>query len=134
MHDNRHLVFLVDDDIKSARLLARMLREDGYEVELAFDGASALSRLTRDPMPALLVVDVRMPHADGVAVARYGLSRDPALPVIFVTSYPELIDVKAFPFGSRLVVHGKPVDYRRLRAQIAEGLCLTTPPPAASLR
>lgn len=131
MVDDRHRVFLVDDDSKSARVLARMLREDGYEVEIAFDGASALSRLTRDPMPGLLVVDVRMPHVDGLAVARYALARAPGLPIIFVTSYPELIGPETFPGAERPVVHGKPVDYRVLRAQIAQGLRMTAPPVTA---
>ena len=131
MHAQRHLVFLVDDDSRSARVLARMLREDGYDVEVAFDGASAIGRLSREPMPAVLVVDVRMPHVDGVAVARYALSRAPELPVIFLTSYPELIDTHSFEGELPPVIHGKPADYRHLRAQIAERLGMTAPPPTA---
>ena len=51
----RPLVLLVDDDVRMARTFALMLREDGYEVDFAADGAAAISRLTRDPLPDVLV-------------------------------------------------------------------------------
>ena len=45
------LVLVADEDARTARLLARMLRDDGYNVELVLDGAAALARLTRSPLP-----------------------------------------------------------------------------------
>jgi two-component system response regulator MprA len=85
------LLLVVDDDTRSARMLAQLLREDGYDVEVAYDGASAVARLTRAPKPDALVTDYRMPHVDGVAVARVARAIDGALPIFFVTGYPELL-------------------------------------------
>ncbi|MEM9691517.1 MAG: response regulator, partial [Myxococcota bacterium] len=113
----RARVLLVDDDSRTARLLARMLREDGFDVELAFDGATAIARLSRDPVPAVLLTDFRMPHVDGNAVADYARSRRPNMPIMFVTSYPDLIG--AAPCVDVTVIHPKPVDYGRLSLELA---------------
>ena len=84
-------LLLVDDETRSVRLLAKMLREDGYDVELAFDGAAAIGRLARRPLPDVLITDLRMPHVDGVAVAHYARSMAPRIPVVFITGYPQLV-------------------------------------------
>jgi CheY-like chemotaxis protein len=98
-------------------MLARMLRDDGYDVETLADGAVAIGRLTRDPLPDALVTGLRMPHVDGLAVARYALSRHPPMRVVFLTSHPEQVDSG---MRARTVVHSKPVDYAALRRQIDE--------------
>src|SRR5262245_11232922 len=72
---NPALVLVAEDDVRTGRVLARMLEDDGFDVELANDGAAAIGRLAREPVPDVLVTDLRMPHADGNAVARYARSR-----------------------------------------------------------
>jgi CheY-like chemotaxis protein len=118
---DRPLVLVVDDDVRSARLLARLLREDGYDVEVAFDGARALGRLSQDRMPDVLVTDIRMPHADGFSVVRYARSRRPSIPVYLVTGYPEL--ATAHSIGD-LHLFPKPLVYE----QFAEALRAAVPP------
>lgn len=88
--EKRCLLLLVDDETRSARVLAKMLREDGYEVELAFDGAAAIARLARLPVPDVLLTDFRLAHADGVAVAEYARSRRSSIPILMLTGYPEI--------------------------------------------
>jgi CheY-like chemotaxis protein len=111
-------LLLVDDEPRSARLLARLLREDGYEVEILYDGASAIGRLTRDPLPDVLVTDVRMPNVDGPAVARYARSRKPSMPILFLTGYPELLIASLKDLEPAPVVHTKPIDYAEFREQV----------------
>jgi len=94
-----------------------MLREDGYDVELAFDGATAIARLSRDPVPQMLLTDFRMPHVDGNAVAQYARSRLPSMPIVFVTSYPDLLRLGTL--HGNVIVHPKPVDYRQLSLDLA---------------
>ncbi len=112
------LVLVVEDDVRTARLLVRMLREDGFEVELATDGASAIGRLSQTPMPNILVTDLRMPHGDGVKVAHFARSRHPTLPVLVVTSYPEIFARLQQSMNPAPVVLPKPVDYAVLHAEI----------------
>jgi two-component system response regulator MprA len=114
----RQCLLLVDDEPRSARLLARLLREDGYDVELLHDGAAAIGRLTRDPLPDVLVTDMRMPHADGDAVARYARSRRADLPIVFLTGYPELLGQTLKGLEPAPVVHTKPIDYHAFREQV----------------
>jgi len=114
-------ILLVDDDVRTARLLVRMLEQDGFDVELASDGAGAIARLSRLPVPDVLVTDLRMPYADGLAVARYARSRSPSLPVFVVTGYPELVD-RALDGAAPVSVHPKPLDYERLTGAIRAAL------------
>ncbi|WP_437827747.1 response regulator [Sorangium sp. So ce1153] len=112
------LILLVDDDIRTARLLAHLLEDDGFRVELATDGALAIARLARAPVPDILVTDFRMPHADGIAVARFARSLRPDLPLFVVTGYPELVARLGRGFAPEAVVHTKPVDYPALSAEL----------------
>jgi two-component system response regulator MprA len=118
---------VVDDDVRTARILSRMLREDGFEVELAADGAAAIGRLARTPVPDVLVTDLRMPHADGMAVARYARSHRPDLPIVIVTGYPDMAPLGSGALDPAPTVMTKPVDYARLSDAIQRALGV--PPP-----
>ncbi|WP_437851369.1 response regulator [Sorangium sp. So ce363] len=112
------LILLVDDDVQSARLLERLLEEDGFRVELATNGALAIARLARRPIPDILVTDFRMPHADGIAVARYARSLRPDLPLFFFTGYPDLVARLGRGLEPAAVVHTKPIDYIALSDEL----------------
>ncbi len=106
------LVLIVDDDARSTRLIAQMLREDGFNVEVVLDGARAIARLTRAPLPDVLVTDLSMPHADGNSVTMFARSQKPGLPVIFVTGYPHL--ATSLAGEPRPTLFTKPVNYAEL--------------------
>jgi CheY-like chemotaxis protein len=105
------LLLIVDDDVRSARILAQLLREDGFQVEIATDGASAIGRLARSPIPDTLITDFRMPLAGGEEVARYARSRCANMPIFVVTGYPELVADLSAKFEPALVVFSKPLPY-----------------------
>jgi two-component system response regulator MprA len=113
----RPLLLIVDDDARSARLLAKLLREDGFDVDVAFDGGSALSRLGDAPTPDALIVDLHMPHVDGWTVASYARSRRAAIPILIVTAYPELLrglhGLEPHP-----TVFSKPLEYAELKTAL----------------
>jgi len=114
----RPRILLVDDDTRTSRLLAHMLREDGFDVEFAKDGASAISRLTRSPMPDILVTDLHMPDVDGISVTQFARSKEPLLPVVIVTGHPNM----AIGMGATLiplpVVITKPIEYAKLAEEL----------------
>jgi CheY-like chemotaxis protein len=118
----RPLVLIVDDDARSASLLARLLRADGYEAEVTHDGAAALARLTRNPVPHALVTDFHLPHADGLAVGRYARSRRAAVAIFVVTGYPNSLASAADPLDQPLHVLTKPLDYADLLTRLAGAL------------
>lgn len=114
----RALLLVVDDDVRSSRRLAQMLREDGFDVDIAADGAGAIARLTRGPIPTVLITDLRMPNAGGAAVSKYARSRKGDMPVIVVTGYPELAH-ELEDLEPRAIVFTKPLIYADLSAALA---------------
>jgi two-component system LytT family response regulator len=108
---------IVDDEPLARRRLARLLKDepDVRVVGECGDGASALAALARLE-PDLVLLDVRLPDMDGLAVAdALPPARRPA--VVFVTAYDRFA-VAAFERDAvdYLV---KPVDGRRLRSAVA---------------
>jgi two-component system response regulator MprA len=86
-------VFVVDDDTAVRESLGRALRLEGYEVELAADGAEALERLDGGGAAVdLVVLDVAMPYVDGLEVCRRLRRGGSRLPVLMLTARDEVAD------------------------------------------
>ncbi len=111
----------MEDDASAGGRLAQMLREDGYEVEFVPDGETAISRLRRSPPPDVLVADYRLPGIDGLGVAAFVRDRWPGMPVIMVTSYPEVIERVTRRDGTPMVILGKPLTYADLVRELERG-------------
>jgi len=80
-------ILVVDDDVDIARFIEINLRLEGFEVRSCFDGLQALEAIA-SARPDLVLLDVMMPHLDGVEVCRR-LRADPltaTLPVIMLTA------------------------------------------------
>jgi two-component system, cell cycle response regulator len=63
-------VLLADDDEAVCCLLSRILRQWGYQVVIAKDGAEAWRILEQDGSPELVIMDWMMPEIDGLEIAR----------------------------------------------------------------
>lgn len=79
-------VLIVEDNVALAENVADALREHGLAPEVAADGREALARRT---LPRVAVVDLRLPDAHGVEIARRLFARDPTIKILFVTAYGE---------------------------------------------
>jgi len=80
-------VLVVDDDKEIARLVRAYLEKAGYQVLIAYDGATALQTIRHD-RPALVVLDLMLPDQDGWDITRLVRS-DPHLaetPIIMLTA------------------------------------------------
>jgi two-component system, OmpR family, response regulator MprA len=77
-------VLVVDDEPAVRAVLERALRLD-YEVDLAEDGRGALDRLALAP-PDVVVLDVLMPHVDGLEVCRRLRAAGDRTPVLMLTA------------------------------------------------
>ena len=87
MSDRAERILVVDDVPENVRLLEAVLEGAGYEVVSTTDGLVALE-LAVDAKPDLVLLDVRMPPPDGLAVCRQLRKRQEtaALPVIMLTA------------------------------------------------
>ncbi|MBI5088357.1 MAG: response regulator transcription factor [Actinobacteria bacterium] len=84
-------VLVVDDDRAIRESLARALELDGYEVDLAPDGAAALATI-RERRPDVAILDVMMPNIDGLTVCRVLRAEKDRLPVLMLTARTETPD------------------------------------------
>jgi DNA-binding response OmpR family regulator len=117
MHEHRpHRILLVDDDPSLLVVLAEQLRDDGFEVSTARDGAEALRRL-ESGWPDLILLDLMMPRVDGLALA-HQIKAAADLPIIVLSavdtadSKARLLDEVAEDYVT------KPYHYPELRARI----------------
>jgi two-component system response regulator MprA len=78
-------LLVVDDDRAVRESLRRALALEGYEVELAVDGAEALG-LAATTNPDAIVLDVLMPEVDGLAVCRRLRDAGNRVPVLMLTA------------------------------------------------
>lgn len=78
-------LLLVDDEEAILVALARFLRTQGYEVEVADSGAAALALLQRQRFVAM-VCDIRMPKMTGLDLLPEALRVDPDLAVLMLTA------------------------------------------------
>ncbi|MBW0294010.1 hypothetical protein ATN37_25450 [Rhodococcus sp. MH15] len=84
-------VLVVDDEVSICESIAARLRAEGYDVELAFDGPSAVARC--EQMDAdLVVLDVMMPGFDGLEVCRRIQAVRP-VPVLMLTARADETDM-----------------------------------------
>jgi two-component system response regulator MprA len=91
--DNAHVKILIVDDERAVReSLRRALELEGYEIELAEDGAEALERLEADPEPDAMVLDVLMPRVDGLEVSRTVRRNGSRLPILMLTARTQVED------------------------------------------
>jgi two-component system response regulator MprA len=80
----RSLILVVEDDVRLAATLARVLAAEGHEVSVAGDGIEALRRARERP-PDLVILDVMLPGLDGIAVCRR-LRATAQFPILLLTA------------------------------------------------
>lgn len=91
-------ILFIDDDIDTLKLVGLMLERQGYEIAVASDGMSGLTKAATE-LPDLILLDVMMPDLDGLEVTRR-LRADPALahiPIIMFTA-KTMVDDKVAGF------------------------------------
>lgn len=113
-------ILLVEDDDDVREALADVLRDAGYDVAWAADGAEAIRLLRAGLRPAAIVLDLMMPVMNGFQFRAEQLS-DPDLariPVILVSADRSLDrDARAMDVAARVT---KPAQVEDLLATIAQ--------------
>jgi len=109
-------ILVVDDDRTVRDMLAQYLAEHGYEVALA-DGGDAMRAELERALPAVVLLDVRMPGKDGLTLARY-VREHYDVGIIMVTAADDIVDrVAGLEVGADDYI-AKPFDLRELRARL----------------
>ena len=109
-------VLIVEDDRQVRETVADYLATHGYEVDQAADGAAMRKALAAE-LPDLVLLDVRLPGEDGLALARWLRERHDVA-IIMLTAAGEVIDrVVGLEVGADDYI-GKPFDLRELLARM----------------
>ena len=112
-------ILIVDDQLSVRMLLRQVLSDDGYVIEEAEDGPSALA-LFPDLKPDMVLLDCVMPGMDGIELCRRikALPATEHLPVLMVTSLEDESAV-ARAFGAGVTVYvTKPINFAVLRQRV----------------
>jgi two-component system, OmpR family, response regulator MprA len=79
-------ILVVDDERAVRDSLRRALELQGYQVDLAADGAEALAQLESNGQPDAVVLDILMPGIDGLEVCRRIRENGNEVPVLMLTA------------------------------------------------
>ena len=93
MTNNRQRILIVDDVHENLHALMNILRDE-YAIVAATSGEKALELAQRQPLPDLILLDVKMPGMDGYSVLSR-LKANPvtvSIPVVFVTALSDAVD------------------------------------------
>jgi DNA-binding response OmpR family regulator len=113
-------ILLVDDEQSIQTLLSYPLRKDGYHVTSALDGSEALQRFDEGRFD-LVVLDLMLPHLDGVEVCRRLRSRS-QVPIIMLTAKGSETDkVAGLEVGADDYIT-KPFSMREFRSRVKAAL------------
>jgi len=95
MPGKKSKLLVIDDDESIRKVLTITLRDAGYQILAAEDGAKGLE-IFAEEKPDIILCDLRMPGMDGISVLKEMKARDPDKEVIVITAYADMdLAVKA---------------------------------------
>ncbi|MBK9517405.1 MAG: sigma-54-dependent Fis family transcriptional regulator [Anaeromyxobacter sp.] len=112
-------VLIVDDEMNIRRVLAAMLKRDGYEVTTAADGEQALAVLQKTPVH-VVVTDLVMPKVGGMELLKRVGADYPDVPVILITAHGSVDSAVAALKAGAFDYVTKPFEQDELRKVIAK--------------
>ena len=113
-------ILLVDDDQTLLLLFSSVLRRDGYEVDMATDGRTALAKLAATPAD-LVLLDIHLPDMSGIDVMRQIVKTSEALVLLITGDETSCSRVEIMRAGA-LDVIVKPIRVAELRQRISRAL------------
>jgi two-component system response regulator HydG len=121
VNGTRAKILVVDDEASARDALERLLGQEGYAVDVAEDGVTAMGRFTALPAD-LVVTNLNMPNMDGMTLLTLLRGIDSSVPVIVLTASGELhIAVAAMRAGADDYLM-KPIDVDALTIAIERAL------------
>ncbi len=104
MRDKHNIsrILIVDDTPKNIQVLGTILKQEGYQINVARNGMQALEMVDKLP-PDLILLDVMMPEMDGFETCKRlkSSSFSENIPIIFLTARTETEDiVRGFELGA----------------------------------
>jgi len=130
-------ILLVDDEAEMVDPLSQVLRREGHEVDVAYDGGEG-SQLAQQEHYDLLILDWMLPQKSGLQICQQLRSQGDTTPVLFLTAKDTVDDrVQGLDAGADDYLV-KPFELRellaRVRALLRRPAVLEPPPPTRRLQ
>lgn len=113
-----HILYIEDNEDNIYMLQSRLQRS-GFTVSIGTDGTQALE-LARSHSPALIIMDLRLPHLDGWEATRQLKAADDTkhIPVVGLSAHALVGDRESALAAGCDEYDTKPVEYKRLLGKI----------------
>jgi len=84
----KYLVLIIEDNEDFQNLYGMVAEKAGFDVERVYDGREALERLEREPIPTIVLLDSRLPVAEGDEILKAARSHEKWLhvPIYMLTA------------------------------------------------
>lgn len=109
-------ILAVDDTADNLLLLQIFLESEGFEVEVADSGTTALDRLQQS-LPDLVLLDVMMPGMNGLEVTQEIRSNNRTLPILLISAHDKMQVQPGLDAGANGYIQ-KPIDFTQLLTRI----------------
>jgi CheY-like chemotaxis protein len=88
-------ILIVDDNQQNCELLDAYLADEGYQIEMVYDGQQTLDAVARQ-QPDLILLDIMMPRLSGYEVCHRLKSSEQtrAIPILMITALAEMSDIE----------------------------------------
>ncbi len=116
---NQYTVFIVEDDPSVRDALGLLLGINGHAVALFADAESFL-RAYRPDWLGCLLIDIRMPGMDGLALQKRLLEKGSTIPVIIMTGHGDVGSAREAFRANAVDFLEKPIDHDKLLRAIEE--------------
>jgi CheY-like chemotaxis protein len=120
-------VLIIEDEAEVQAVLADVLREGGYEVVVAKDGAGGIERFEQEAVDIVLS-DISMPGLSGWDVAARLRAHFPAIPIGFITGWGDQLDPERLARTGVSFVIAKPFQALDVLRHVAQALAPPRPP------
>lgn len=125
----KNKILVIEDDFDIQEIISEVLKDSGYEVEVASDGLSGIE-MFRKGVFNLIILDIMLPKIDGFVVCEI-IRKESNIPIIMLTALGEEDDqIKGFelmaddyitkPFSINLLIKRVEAVLRRYGKNIAE--------------
>ncbi|RAJ79909.1 DNA-binding response OmpR family regulator [Chitinophaga dinghuensis] len=110
-------ILVVEDEVKVANAVKKGLEENGFDVDLAYDGRMGKSLVVSNNYD-LVILDLNLPHSNGYELCEVIRAKNIRIPIIMLTALGGMEDkMQAFELGADDYLV-KPFDFRELLARI----------------
>lgn len=119
-YQKEYRILVVDDIADNSFMLTTFLESEGYLVDVASSGKSALQKMQTNP-PDLILLDVMMPDMNGYELTRK-IRRDSqmrSIPVVLVTAHIQACRIKGLAVGATDFIY-KPIDLNELAQRLEQ--------------